>query len=893
MLNRALILSVPNLEDRIDELKTTVQSIVESISDDLYKNQKQVFNILSMAYFEYKNNLVLIKELTAYKEFNIQNDDSKEKIDLTNIGFSEIRRIKKFIDILKQDKKIKENFHGNRDLYNFIKEIAIEMGRLSVFENNVVVNFIEKYIERNFGGIDYEIDIDFKLKPQDIKSKVEQIEKIFEDYTNKNSRRDNNKTKEKIKVSSVFLFKKIYNIACGTETEYQIDKENCKRYDLNQCIIDNINDINNPRYLLLEIKPSLSSLIYQNIKIQNVDKKIEFYDGSPFSDDNNNEYRFKKVNEIQDDAKEDKLIILQNLNQIQPFLYDLYNMNYVIKDEQKYARICLDNFNEQLTPVNDLFRIIILVDRRFLNGVEMAFLNRLEKMKITFDKLLNEEQRKLTTRIMGEIGLNERIEIFQKSVKYNLSDLLINCGKEDIEGLVYNHYIDMKRNNNKKIDENQIKERIYKKICNILPQDVISILAPDNIIKTYYDEKEYYNFKQYIKDKEYIKYKISIIYTFSGLANIIDGSNNEMSFIISEIKNENQLKITIDELKKKNENNKYTKDYKILIHFEQLNTNKIQFVSNFIIKNYKEKENYRYIFIIHIKRNFDFENKEEKKQNKNNETNKEDKKQENKKSKVKKTERKKEEKKSDRIYSIPNINQDINQLFIDNLNGNDIKLKDLLEKSIKEILDDNDELMNLDKEFKRALSSFVYRELIEKNKKKNLNVKIKYNLLNEHNYNEEIIKYMDEDEDFKKKITNKAKDLININNEARGNCKSLVDKIMKNMGKNNLDIISCLSDYIKEQIFNKYLLYIFKVLEDNNFLTTLVEIKKDKDNQLDDNLIDMLKNKFLESIKNDNKSYEPKFVFNYKIPGLFNFYKNLSNYIKKISLLNILIMKKN
>ena len=118
-INRALILSVPNLEDRIDELKTTVQSIVESISDDLYKNQKQVFNILSMAYFEYKNNLVLIKELTAYKEFNIQNDDSKEKIDLTNIGFSEIRRIKKFIDILKQDKKIKENFHGNRDLYNF------------------------------------------------------------------------------------------------------------------------------------------------------------------------------------------------------------------------------------------------------------------------------------------------------------------------------------------------------------------------------------------------------------------------------------------------------------------------------------------------------------------------------------------------------------------------------------------------------------------------------------------------------------------------------------------------------------------------------------------------------------------------------------------------------
>ena len=884
-INRALILSVPNLEDRIDELKTTVQSIVESVSDDLFKNQKQVFDILSMAYFEYKNTLFLIKELTAFKEFNNQNNESKEPMDLNNKDFHEIRRIKEFNNILKKDKKIKENFHGNRDLYNFIKEIAIETGRLSIFENNVVVTIIEKYIERNFGGIDYEIDINFKLKPSDIKTKVEQIEKIFEDYITK-TRKDNNKTKEKIKVSSVFLFKKIYNISCGTETEYQIGKENCKRYDLNQCIIDNINDINNPRYLLLEIKPSLSSLIYQNIKIQNIDKKIEFYDGSPFSDDNNNEYRFKKVNEIQDDAKDDKLIILQNLNQIQPFLYDLYNMNYTIKDEQKYARICLDNFNEQLTPVNDLFRIIILVDRRFLNGVEMAFLNRLEKMKITFDKLLNEEQMILTKSIMGEISLNERIEIFQKSIKYYLSDLLINCGKEDIEGLVYNHYIDLRRNNNKKIDENLIKEKVYRKISNLLPQDIISILPSNNIIKTYYDEKEYYNFKRYIINKEYNNYKISIIYTFSGLANTIDGANNDMSFMISQIRNENQLKIAIDELKKKNENNKYEKDYKIIIHFEQLNTNKIQFVSNFIFKTYKGKEDYRYIFIIHIKRNFDFENQDKKgdKKTKNTktETETENKKQEDKTNKKEKSEKKKEEKKLDRIYSIPNINQDINQLFIDNLNGNEIKLKDLLEKTIREILDDNDELMNLDKEFKRALTSFVYRELIEKNKKKLGNVKVKNNLLNEDNYNEEIIKYMDEDDEFKKKIIDKAKNLIDINNEAKGDCKSLVDKIMKNMGKNSLDIISCLLDYIKEQIFNKYLLYIFKVLEDSNFLTTLVEIKKDKDNnKLSDSLIDLLKNKFLDIIKMDDKVYEPKFIFNFKIPGLYNFYKNLSNYIKK------------
>jgi len=51
------------------------------------------------------------------------------------------------------------------------------------------------------------------------------------------------------------------------------------------------------------------------------------------------------------------------------------------------------------------------------------------------------------------------------------------------------------------------------------------------------------------------------------------------------------------------------------------------------------------------------------------------------------------------------------------LNGKDIKLNDLLDKNIKEILDDNDELMNLDNEFKRALNSFVNNEL-KLNKKK-------------------------------------------------------------------------------------------------------------------------------------------------------------------------------
>ena len=43
---------------------------------------------------------------------------------------------------------------------------------------------------------------------------------------------------------------------------------------------------------------------------------------------------------IQEYAGKDCLLVLQNLNQIYPFLYDLFNMNYIVKEEknmQEYA----------------------------------------------------------------------------------------------------------------------------------------------------------------------------------------------------------------------------------------------------------------------------------------------------------------------------------------------------------------------------------------------------------------------------------------------------------------------------------------------------------------------------------------------------------------------------
>ena len=81
-------------------------------------------------------------------------------------------------------------------------------------------------------------------------------------------------------------------------------------------------------------------------------------------------------------------------------------MNYIIKDEKKFARTCLeDKFSDQLTEVNDKLRIIILVDKKFVSKVNLAFLKIFEKMVLSFDKLLENDLKILSNNLISEMNL--------------------------------------------------------------------------------------------------------------------------------------------------------------------------------------------------------------------------------------------------------------------------------------------------------------------------------------------------------------------------------------------------------------------------------------------------------------------------------------------------------
>ena len=117
----------------------------------------------------------------------------------------------------------------------------------------------------------------------DIRELVKSIKNILADYEYFNESKP-------MKINSVYLFKKIYNL----HSNLKIDKSKLNDYDINSCIYDNLKD-NNCRFLLLEIKPSLAPLIYQHIKLIKIfNEKLKIYFGNPFIEDKN-KYLFKNI----------------------------------------------------------------------------------------------------------------------------------------------------------------------------------------------------------------------------------------------------------------------------------------------------------------------------------------------------------------------------------------------------------------------------------------------------------------------------------------------------------------------------------------------------------------------------------------------------------------------
>ena len=697
------------------------------------------------------------------------------------------------------------NYHGGRDLYNIIKTFSSEMIKNKMTDDTSIIDKNFKIaLARNLSGL--EIDGEISLN------------KFIKD----------------------------------------INFDDLKTMDL---VKDNIKSNKDTRFLLLATEKSMFGLLIDFIKKEideinnNLDnKKINYvtYIGSPFKgDEMNQSYQTEMIVDIENSAATGKIIILSNLEQIYSVFYDLFNQNYITKDGKKYCRISLGTNITKLAYVNENTKFIILVDKNKLRKQKLPFLSRFEKHIITFDALLDKKDKEKSEQILN---ICKKL-VSVKDINYNMDNILVNTNEDIINGYVYLY---------KNKENNSYKDIIKDKIIPILSQDIIFSLPLSKLnddktemesLRNEYSNNNFNNLQEYLKSEKRGKENILIVYTFSKIGDAINIEENHTVRVANEIKNANKFKQIL---------RTFYENEKCKLFVLKFSSEIAKFMYFFIseINNYKEinkiTDNYKkFIFAVHIKREFNLE------------------------------------KKSDKVTTVLIADKKINQLFIDNLNGAKLKLNFAEKININYFINQN--IIQPKKLIKEEIMNFFIEH---KNEKMGSCKGIDSN-----NFIQEFENYIEKEEEIINIIEKKSQ---------FKNDKNLIDLIIKDkksINQNSTDFFTVILENAKDIIKEKIRIFLTKT-ESNNFFTTIFMLnvnnnleKNDSSINLSENPLndysinisdkDILNNEIIKNIrieflklvkKNKNELTGKENInikINYKIPGFYNIYKEIREYIEK------------
>ena len=130
-------------------------------------------------------------------------------------------------------------------------------------------------------------------------------------------------------------------------------------------------------------------------------KNYIFYNGSQLTEDLNQEkYNEKLLNKIQLSLENGDILVLRNMENIYPSLYNLFNQNFTKLGNKKFSRIAFANYNTY-SVVHEDFRTIVLVDDKKIEEKmeDPPFLNRFEKHVFSFEYLMSQEELKISQNI--------------------------------------------------------------------------------------------------------------------------------------------------------------------------------------------------------------------------------------------------------------------------------------------------------------------------------------------------------------------------------------------------------------------------------------------------------------------------------------------------------------
>ncbi len=508
--------------------------------DDLIETTKVLLNTIKNSNISENLNISIAKSYHCYK--------------------SQYKELMKNYHI--NDNENKEDFHGIRDYYSFIKLISKQMKN----ENNAnnIINIIEQAFYRNFSGLN-----------------VIQLKEEFPEYKTIND-----------------YFKE----------QYKMNLKELK-YNIPKCIEDNLLD-NESRYLLLSSNLGLGQFLLEDLikKTNKSDKKV-YLIGSKFKNDlNRNEYSYTMINQVMFHMEKGSLLILKNLDIIYHSLYDLFNQHYT-QDKKKFSRISIGLINCPKTYINDDFKVVILLEERNIYNSDPPFLNRFEKHFISTDYLLNEQEQSIVENFNNLI---EDIGKIRNNSKIDLSQQLINLDKHTIGKILYEKKINIEKDINKniKFDDyyEELNKYLFKYISKLISQDAILFSNyflknrkedVSKLINSYKNNHLINNLENVIKSIEINK---CVIFTFTSISekNNLKNLKFEEIFIFNYSSSE-EIENTLENYIKNN--NEY-----IFIHFTLEDANKHLEYIIYLINNLEliEDKIKKFYLIVHIKRKFNY-----------------------------------------------------------------------------------------------------------------------------------------------------------------------------------------------------------------------------------------------------------------------------------------------
>ena len=168
----------------------------------------------------------------------------------------------------------------------------------------------------------------------------------------------------------------------------------------------------------------------------------------------------------------DNILILRDLDMIYPSLYDLFNQNFNVMGEKRFARIAFE-YAKISSEVNKDFHCIVIVNTNQIKDLKLdpPFLNRFEKHIVRFKLLLEEKDIEIAKKISEYLDIISSFN-HEKKLKIDLEKLLIN-GKEGLIFKIKNEFIKSKVELEDDYKNIIIKE-VFKKIVPTFCQDIMA-----------------------------------------------------------------------------------------------------------------------------------------------------------------------------------------------------------------------------------------------------------------------------------------------------------------------------------------------------------------------------------------------------------------------------------